>query len=418
MHRNICIHLGLIDGVGPSTVHKVIDTVGVDHVQNLYRYSVADFVALGVVEPKAQLLVDGLADIKRLERELELIEKHDVTIVTRYCPEYSPLLAQIHVPPVVLYCQGDVNLLSAPKTIACVGARKAHRYVLDALQQIVVPLINDGWTVVSGGAAGADTFAHQTALDQSGKTIVVVGTGLCHTYPPQNKQLFESVVACGGLIVSIFPMDINQLPGCFPARNRIVSGLSLGCIVFQAATKSGALITATQALDQGREVFAVPGSIFDPLSAGCHDLIQQGAKLVTCAQDILVEFVGQQAVEAMEQQIDMFEKLVAPSIHSSFDNKCRTLGANGLKEKNYKNIAPAVAAAIKPGSSNKQLTSYGSYQHGSLEQQIIDSVVVPMTADALMQKLQIDLVEIQSILFALSLDGLVRQDGMGFWTRV
>lgn len=392
MYKNILIHLGLIEDCGLSTVQKIIDVVGLDAIEDIYSFTVSDFIRLGFPEPKAHVLVTGLADTKLLDRELELIDQHNVTIVTRYCPEYSLLLGQIHMPPVVLYCQGDINVLQESKAIACVGARKAHRYVSDALQQIVVPMIDAGWVVVSGGAAGADTFAHKIALDHGGKTIVVVGTGLCHTYPPQNKQLFNLVLDQGGLIVSIFPMNTQGLPGCFPARNRIIAGLSQGCIVFQAASKSGALITATQALDQGREVFAVPGSIFDPLSAGCHDLIQQGAKLVTCAQDVLAELSYGQIAADIEQQANIFK---IPQNKS--EKSART-----SQKKSKKTI------------SNASLL----YGHATIEQQIIDAVVVPMTADSLMQKFQLDLAHLQSILFALSLDGLVRQDGMGFWTRV
>ena len=179
-----------------------------------------------------------------------------VGVVTLWCPEYPKILKQIHVPPVVLYYQGDVALFAHEKNIACVGARKAHGYVHEALMHLIVPMMHDGWVVVSGGAAGADTYAHQISLDQGCKTIVVVGSGLCHQYPPANKKLFENVVAHGGLIVSSFPMNTYPEPHCFPIRNRLISGLSRGCLVLQAASKSGALITAECALQQGREVFA------------------------------------------------------------------------------------------------------------------------------------------------------------------
>ena len=261
--------------------------------------------------------------------------------------------------------------------IACVGARKAHSYARDALVHMVGPMIQDGWTVVSGGAEGADRYAHELALDMNGATIVVVGSGLCHQYPPSNKDLFERVVRSGSLIVSSFPMGMRPDSTTFPIRNRIISGLSLGCIVVQAAQKSGALITAQQALDQGREVFAVPGSIFDPLSVGCHELIGQGgAKVVTSAHDILAEFsqFGHDVnVTDQQEQLSVFSSKLSNPI-------ARTL-----------------------------------YASGSLEQLILDLLVVPMSADHLMHKVDVDLSVLQSTLFSLSLDGLIYQDGMGFW---
>jgi DNA processing protein len=262
--------------------------VGLENLENIYTFTISDFINLGFPEVRAQAIVDGLADTKLLETELQFIQEHDVTIVTYWCSGYSKILAEIHVPPVVLYCQGNTSLLSHEKMIACVGARKAHSYAKDALIQIVGPMIQDGWIVVSGGAAGADRYAHELAMDLQGFTIVVVGSGLCHQYPPSNKDLFARAIKSGSLIVSSFPMNRQPDGTTFPIRNRIISGLSLGCLVVQAAQKSGALITAQQALDQGRDVFAVPGSIFDFLSAGCHELIGQGAKVVTSAQDILV----------------------------------------------------------------------------------------------------------------------------------
>jgi DNA processing protein len=389
-YQNNIIHLNLIKNIGPSAIIKMVEFVGLQNLEKLYQFSITDFLDLGFTEVKAQALVDGLADTRLLEKELKLIHEHDVTIVTYWCPAYSKLLAEIHMPPVVLYCQGNTTLMSHEKMIACVGARKAHSYAKDALIQIVGPMIQDGWIVVSGGAFGADRYAHELALDLEGSTIVVVGSGLCHQYPPSNKDLFERVVRSGSLMVSCFPMDMKPDLTTFPIRNRIISGLSLGCLVVQAAQKSGALITAQQALDQGREVFAVPGSIFDSLSVGCHELIGQGAKIVTVSEDVLTEFsqfgydlkaMGKQEQVDRDDQLSVFSSQISNRSNLS---KTKPIGRT-------------------------------LYKQGSLEQLVLGVLVVPMSSDHLMHKVNADLATLQSALFSLSLDGFIYQDGMGFW---
>ncbi len=376
MKISTIIHLNLISNIGPSAIIKIVESVGLDNLENLYQFSISDFISLGFVVSKAQDLVDGLADTKMLKKELDLIEEYQVQIVTYWCPEYSKLLSQIHVPPVVLYCQGNINLLLHEKMIACVGARKAHSYAHDAIKHVMGPLIQDGWIVVSGGAQGADTHAHQLALDLQSFTIVVVGSGLCHQFPSSNKNLFKQIVDQGSLIISCFPMQRPPDGITFPIRNRIIAGLSLGCLVVQAAQKSGALITAQQALEQGREVFAIPGSIFDQLSVGCHELISQGAKLVTSAIDILMEF-------------EQFKPNVAPTDQDK------------------------QLSAFSPQSNGSIVRNL--YAQGSLEQMVLNALVTPMSSDYLMQKLNVDLACLQTILFSMSLDGVICQNGMGFW---
>jgi DNA processing protein len=371
-YSNIILHLSLIDGVGEALLYKLIERLGQDGLPEVYNFFISDFLALGVPEEVAQNLAQGLKNQQILDQELALMREHRVGLVTLFCPEYPKILKEIHVPPVLLYFQGDINLFTHEKNIACVGARKANRYVHDALMYLVVPMMHDGWVIVSGGAQGADTYAHQISLEQKVPTIVVVGSGLCHVYPPQNKKLFELVIAAGGLIVSSFSMTTKPDPWNFPKRNRLISGLSRGCLVLQAAAKSGALITAECALQQGKEVFALPGSIFDELSAGCHSLIQQGAKLVTCTQDILDElgyFVPAQVVGEKKSQ----QKIFAPATF----------------------VAPL----------------------DDLSMQILQQAVVPITGDLLLSKLQVDVNVLQNKLFELSLDGKIAQDGMGFWKR-
>lgn len=371
--QNIILHLFLIDGIGPVGLKIFVERLGQDRLLEIYDLFVSDFIPLGLSEQTAQILVDGLKDQTILEQELSLMEKNNVQFITFLCSNYPALLREIHVPPVILYFQGNVKLFAHDKNIACVGARKAHRYVHEALMHLIVPMMAQGWIVVSGGAQGADTFAHQAALDHQSPTIVVVGSGLCHVYPLQNKKLFEQVVQAGGLIVSPFSMQTLPDPWNFPQRNRIISGLSQGCLVLQAAEKSGALITAKCALDQGREVFAVPGSIFDELSAGCHSLIADGAKLITCAQDMLDELGYPEVVSLQEKDQ---QKLFKPAIKTSL------MSAND-----------------------------------PIALQILQVASMPITVDLMLSKLQIDIDILQNKLFEMSLDGKMAQDAMGFWKR-
>ncbi|MGE0206491.1 MAG: DNA-processing protein DprA, partial [Candidatus Babeliales bacterium] len=242
----------------------------------------------------------------------------------------------------------------------------ADDYAHEAIKAIVPSLVAHGWTIVSGGALGADTMAHEAALSSKGITVAVLGSGLLRPYPTKNKSLFQTIYTEGGAVVSPFPLLSDPLPGNFPARNRIISGLSRGCLVVQAAEKSGASITAHCALDQGRDVFAVPGLLNNPLSHGCHRLIQQGAKLVTSAQDILVEY-GQDEVQEVSEQLS----LVSPELESP-----QPLTPEGL---------------------------------------LIQSCKKPKAIDELVQLTGKSLHEVQESLFNLQLEGVITQDFAGLW---
>lgn len=203
--------------------------------------------------------------------------------------DWPKLLSQISDHPKKLYCQGNLNLLK--KTcFAVVGTRKLTSYGKEATQNIVQGLVQAGFVIVSGLALGIDAVAHQTTLDCGGKTIAVLGTPLNQIYPPENSKLFHSILKNDGLIISEYPFGYPGLRINFALRDRLISGLSKGVLVIEAPEKSGALITAQCALDQNRDVFAVPGNIFSSNSIGPNSLIKKGAKLVTSAQDILDEY--------------------------------------------------------------------------------------------------------------------------------
>ncbi len=277
--RNSLLHLSLIEGIGPATIVKLYKVL-----ESIHSWNIRDFQAYGMSAAVAALIVQGLQQAKLLEDELNLIDKYSVQLITLLDKEYPPLLKAIYAPPPVLYVAGNVSL-THPKMLAVVGSRASDAYGMSTARKLVEPLAQQGWTIVSGGALGIDGVAHNAALSVQGKTIAVFGSGLLRPYPARHKELFRRIVDQGAL-VSCFPLNTEPKPGLFPARNRIIAGLAKACLVVQAAQKSGALITASFALNEGREVLAVPGAIDNPLSMGCHKLIQDGAQVVTCSEDV------------------------------------------------------------------------------------------------------------------------------------
>lgn len=221
------------------------------------------------------------------EQELDLILKYKVNVLTIEDALYPENLRTIHYPPPVLYFHGTI-VESDKNSISIVGTRKATYYGKMVAEKLSKDLALAGLTIISGMARGIDTAAHKGALSVNGRTIAVLGCGIDYIYPPENRRLAQEIQESGA-IISEFPLSTLPERQNFPRRNRIISGLSLGTVVVEAAEKSGALITADFALEQGREVFAIPGNINSPLSNGTHNLIKQGAKLVDNYQDILEE---------------------------------------------------------------------------------------------------------------------------------
>ncbi len=284
--RRTLLHLSLIPGIGPATVQRLCRALGAEKISEIYLWSTQDFCSrVDLPLALAQALSYGLSQSLLLERELELIESQSVSWCTLYDDDYPALLKQIHYPPLVLYWWGE-RLSAFDPAVALVGSRKANVYGRQAIERLIPDFVQAGWGVVSGGALGADAMAHEVTLDVRGKTCAIIGSGLLNPYPALNKRLFMRIREQGGALVSPFPLAMQALPGNFPARNRIIAGMSKATVVIQAAEKSGALITAYFALEQGREVGAVPGPITDLLSVGCHTLLREGAVLVSSAVDI------------------------------------------------------------------------------------------------------------------------------------
>lgn len=231
-------------------------------------------------------------DWEVIDSALRWREQPDCHILTLEHPAYPPQLKEIHDAPPLLFVRGDVAQLSNPQ-LAMVGSRNPGVVGRETAHDFGRSLAAAGLVITSGLAQGIDTASHQGALAGDGQSVAVFGTGPDRVYPAQNRELAHAIVAGGGALVSEYSPGVGPQPANFPRRNRIISGLSLGTLVVEAALRSGSLITARYATEQGREVFAIPGSIHNPLARGCHQLIRQGAKLVESAQDILEELAPQ-----------------------------------------------------------------------------------------------------------------------------
>ena len=297
--RHQWLTLVLIPGLGPATIKKLVERFG--SARQILTAS------RKVLEECTFLRKDSLAGLcaqktfaAAADQELRLAEKAGISLLCWDDPLFPPLLREINDPPPILYVLGSPQLLSGPG-IAIVGARAASSYGLQVAERLAKELARHNLVITSGFAMGIDTAAHRGALAAGGNTIAVMGCGLDIIYPSQNKKLHEQIVGHGA-IISEYPLGTLPEGFRFPARNRIISGLSLGVVVVEAAHRSGTLITAHQALEQGRDVFAIPGRIDSPKSEGCHRLIQEGAKLVHTGADVLEELSLPTPISASEEK--------------------------------------------------------------------------------------------------------------------
>lgn len=277
------LDLALIPGLGPERLHQLLSHFGsLEAIYNASPAQLSPFLPPNLVSRISQ----GMDPAQHIPT-LEWLQEPGNHLVTWADPEYPQALLDIHDPPILLYAKGRLELANQPG-IGIVGSRHASDSGMATAEAFAKTLSDAGLTVISGLALGIDAAAHRGGLACSASSIAVVGTGLDRIYPARNKQLAHQL-AEQGLILSEFALGTPVRSGHFPRRNRIISGLSRGVLVVEAALGSGSLITAREALEQGREVFAIPGSIHSPLARGCHALIKQGAKLVECARDVLEE---------------------------------------------------------------------------------------------------------------------------------
>ncbi|MEO5721146.1 MAG: DNA-processing protein DprA [Chthoniobacterales bacterium] len=279
-----CIALNMLPKMGPVRLRNLLQVFGSPE-----QILTARGPALRAVQGIGAEVVEQILkweEMVDLPAELERVREFGASVITAESPNYSRQLREIHAPPIVLYVWGELQDRDQ-HAIGVIGSRRTTHYGTESAKKLSYQLAYAGLTVISGLARGIDTAAHQGALAAKGRTIAVIGSGLNKLYPPENAALAEKIASGNGAVISEFSMEVEPDRQTFPMRNRIISGWSHGILVVEAGLNSGALITASQALEQGRSVYAVPGHINAPSAMGSNRLIQQGAKLVMDANDLL-----------------------------------------------------------------------------------------------------------------------------------
>jgi len=362
--RRATVQLHLAAGVGAVTFGRLVDRFG--DAGAVLAASRRELLSVaGVGEKTAQAVSEVTHEM--VDDEFAEAEARGAAIVCLSDEAYPPALKTIPDPPPVLYVRGQIEPTDAV-AVGIVGSRRCTHYGMEQAQRFGELLGRAGFTVVSGGARGIDTAAHRGTLAAGGRTIAVMGCGLSETYPRENRKLFDRIVADGqGAIVSELPMKTAVLAGNFPTRNRIISALSLGVLVVEAARRSGSLITAREAAEQGREVFALPGRVDSPLSQGTNGLIRDGAILVQGLEDML-EHLGEVGAKMTVEQ-------------------------------------PSVAEAILPGLSEAEQTLIAALKDG------------PMSLDELVRRTEIASGQVASSMTMLVLKGAVAQQPGNVFAR-
>lgn len=279
------VRLALVDGVGPRLRKNLLEHFG--SAAAVLKAAPSELREVPGIGAK---LTQRIAAAEReidVDEHLALCRSSGVQLLTDSSPGYPRSLREIHDPPALLHVLGEIKPQDS-LSVAIVGSRHATQYGLAQAERLASSLARAGLTIVSGLARGIDAAAHRGAITAGGRTIAVLGSGVLNIYPPEHKELARQVISCGAL-VSETPPNSAPVAGAFPQRNRIITGMSMGVVVVEAALSSGALISARHAMEQGREVFAVPGRVDNRMAHGCHRLIRDGAKLVETADDVLEE---------------------------------------------------------------------------------------------------------------------------------
>ncbi len=296
--------LGLysIPTIGPVRMRNLISALG--SPEEVLLAGMRNLTKVEGIDHKTAEKIKAGPDTQFVQQQLEQMGTHQVGVLTYWDDAFPERLKRIYDPPAFLFYKGLTEILN-DKMFAVVGSRMTSDYGRMITERLTGELVANGFTIISGFARGVDTQAHKAALKNNGATVAVLGNGLDTIYPSENKKLFEEITE-RGLFLTEYPMGTKPDAGNFPKRNRIISGMSSGVLVTEAGQKSGALLTAGYALDQNREVFAVPGSVFSGKSTGSNNLIKNGAKLVQNIDDILVELEGQYpaAVSHKKEQPD------------------------------------------------------------------------------------------------------------------
>ncbi len=283
-----CIILNMLNGIGGSRANALIEFCG--SVSAIFESDAASLSRIRGISSGLAERILRWRDFVELDRELEIARNGGVTILCRTDDEYPAALRELRDAPLCIYMRGTLPADLGTRSISIVGTRNASNYGARMARHLSESAAYGGWTTISGLAIGIDTIVHQATVDAGGKTVAVLGGGLAKLHPIENLDLARAIIRTGGAVISEFPMTTAPTRHTVPMRNRIIAGLSCGTLVVEAGVNSGSLITAAQALEQGRHVFAVPGEADNPSAAGCNTLIKQGAKLVMNFDDILDEF--------------------------------------------------------------------------------------------------------------------------------
>ncbi|MFH1030248.1 MAG: DNA-processing protein DprA [bacterium] len=318
------------DVIGPTRFKKLRGYFS--DMEKAFFASFEELIKSGIDAKTAEEFISKRKNISP-DEEMEKMAKENIRAITLNDKLYPTLLKEIYDAPPVIFFKGNISILDEPG-IGVVGSRKISSYGQQVTPFLVKPLAKNGMVITSGLALGVDAIAHTAALEVQGKTIAVLGSGLdkANIYPSHHRYLCDKIIEKNGCVITEYALGTPPLNYNFPQRNRIISGLSLGVLVIEAAEKSGALITAKTALDQNREVFTVPGSIFSPTSRGTHELLKKGAHLITSADDILeildfkkvVEYnENKKIIPETEEQKLILENLTDAPVH--IDSLCRDL---------------------------------------------------------------------------------------------
>ncbi|MFA5000553.1 MAG: DNA-processing protein DprA [Patescibacteria group bacterium] len=376
----------------------------------------------------------------KIEKSLNELEKENIKFITWHDPAYPALLKEIAAPPPLLYYKGrlpdyqdsadsrsstnyqgatdysvSVNYPASaanhgPRRLAVVGAREPSAYAEKIIEELLPPLIDFGIEIISGLALGVDSLAHRATLSAAGKTYAILGSGLDRAtlYPPENIQLADEIISCGGAIISEFPPGTPPYRQNFPQRNRIISGLSLATLIIEAQEKSGALITAYRALEQNREVLAVPGNIFSSLSAGPNKLIQAGARAILSAEDILEIFNFTEKPENKRKKRKNRLKNSTPDNNTNSDAIYNNAIANNANSINKTLLSPAAPKSTAPPSFNPENANEKIvYELIKIAAQRGEKI----SADEIISASRLDTSLINSTLSIMELKGIIRNNG-------
>jgi len=377
------IKLWRVSGIGPKKFKLLLDYF--DSPLNVFGSNEAALMKAGITQKDARSILDKKKDLGASQPDLDWLKKSDRHhIIMLNDPEYPKRLKEIMDPPAVLYVHGDINVIQDPQ-IGIVGSRNPTQSGANNSYEFAKYLTQTGFTVTSGMALGVDGASHQGALDGNGPTIAVIATGIDRVYPARHRDLAHKISQYGA-IVTEFPLGTSPHARHFPRRNRIISAMSYGVLVVEAALKSGSLITARLAMEQNREVFAIPGSIHNPLAKGCHKLIRQGAKLVETAEDIL---------EEMASIVNLNDHEVIPKV--------------GVSER--KNENTEVSLNDCEGLNNDELDP-------DQNKLLVAMEFEPISIDQLVLITGIDAASIAAMLLMLELKSFVVGNGGGTYTRV